>query len=178
MFLKSQLIPTLENASKPMVLPKSFYFQPKIEADDENSLEGDVLEATFNEQENYNLPMEEEDTTIFIVDPPEHGSDEPTDKDQKPSAVLSELLKSFQKDIVELEKQKSNMLNLDATDDDVLFLHSLLPYFRSLDMKKKLILRTKIQQIVCDHLTDNEKGPTVNYRLPKKTKPVKNLLKN
>lgn len=165
MFLKSQLIPTLEHQSKPKLLPKSFYFQPKIEVDDENSHASDVLEATFDEQENYNLPMEGE-TTIFIVDPEEqeHVSEESTsslDKNQKPSAVLSELLKSFQKDIVELEKQKSNMLNLDATDDDVLFLHSLLPYFRSLDMKTKLKLRTKIQQIVCDHLTDNERVPTV-----------------
>lgn len=177
MFLKSQLV--LEHEPKPIVLPKSFYFQPKIEVDEENSLTGDVLESTFDEQENCNLPMEEV-ATIFI-DPPEHMSDESTpniDKDQKPSAVLSELLKSFQKDIIELEKQKANTLNFDATDDDVLFLHSLLPYFRSLDMKKKLILRTKIQQIVCDHLTDNEKAPTVNYWFPKKTKPVKILPKN
>lgn len=75
----------------------------------------------------------------------------------KNTTSLTELLENFQKEIISLERDKMNTVDLSKTDDDLLYLHSLLPYFKSLDKVKKFVLRTRIQQLVCDFIA-NEKS--------------------
>ncbi|KAG8233818.1 hypothetical protein J437_LFUL008039, partial [Ladona fulva] len=71
------------------------------------------------------------------------------------SSVVEKLLEIEEKKLLAYQQRKSNLLDEDA---DFHFLMSLLPYLRKVPKQRKMLVRTKLQQIFCDEELHGEHG--------------------
>lgn len=69
---------------------------------------------------------------------------------------IAKRLDSFNEQLQVIECEKTNIINQSKTDEDIIFLNSLVPNMKKFDQRQKLILRNKIQQFVHDFVFFDE----------------------